>query len=51
MVPESLEIGLSLLFLGVGEHDGGVQADAGDARQLPVRDLDRRELPVPGDDL
>ena len=48
---ESLEIRLCLLLVRVGGHDSGVQADAGDPRQLPVRDLDRRELPVPGDDL
>jgi hypothetical protein len=33
-----------------GGHDGGVQPDAGDARELPVRDL-HRQLPVPGDGL
>jgi hypothetical protein len=51
VVPESLEIRLCLLLVRAGGHDGGVQADAGDARELAVRDLDRRQLPAPGDDL
>ena len=29
-------------------HHGGVQPDAGDAGQLPVRDLHRRQFPGPG---
>jgi hypothetical protein len=51
MMPESFEIRLSQFLVRVRVHHGGVQPDAGDPGQLPVRHLHRRQLAMPGGDL
>ena len=51
MPPGHLECACGQLFLGVGDHEGGVQADHDGLAQVPVCDLRGGDRAVPGDDL